>query len=217
DVINGIDRAEERTYDLINNINEEMNSVSDIISLAPLNMDEFSHYANKGREHSTKVVEELHELDYQQTKALEGVDEDLRLLQNYLNEMNITYGNSSAIPNFSPLSAFEMPTYKKVKEKVFGRRDPLHHVDTSNVRMFEDINTYKGIGLGIYDIVKDLGEGIYELHNKPHVVLYHLLLFLGNARFRPVDTSLYISKALTDSYIKNVVKGDNESKARWFT
>lgn len=102
------------TYDLINIINEEMNSVSDIISLTPLNMNEFSHYAS--REHS-KVVEELHELDYQQTKALEGVDEDLTLLQNYLNEMKITYGNSSAIPNFSPLSAFEMPTYKKVKEK----------------------------------------------------------------------------------------------------
>ncbi len=25
-----------------------------------------SHYANKGREHSTKVIEELHELDYRQ-------------------------------------------------------------------------------------------------------------------------------------------------------
>lgn len=165
------------TYDLINNINEEMNSVSDVISLTPLNMNEFSHYASKGREHSTKVVEELHELDYQQTKALEGVDEDLRLLQNYLNEMNITYGNSSAIPNFSSLSAFEMPTHKKVKEKVFGRRDPLHHVDTSNVRMFEDINTYKGIGLGIYDVVKDLGEGIYEFHNNPLGVLYHCFFF----------------------------------------
>ncbi|MEI3612821.1 hypothetical protein [Pseudogracilibacillus sp. SO30301A] len=65
--------------------------------------------------------------------------------------------------------------------------------------------------------MKDLGEGIYELHNNPLDVLYHLLLFAGNVRFRPVDTSLYISKALTDSYIKNVVKGDNESKARWFT
>ncbi len=90
-----------------------------------------------------------------------------------MNEMAISFGNSSTIPNFTPLSAFEMPAYKQVKEKVLGKSDQLHYVDTSNVRTFEDINTYKGIGLGIYDVVKDLGEGIYELNNKSHVVLYH--------------------------------------------
>ncbi|MEI3614837.1 hypothetical protein [Pseudogracilibacillus sp. SO30301A] len=45
----------------------------------------------------------------------------------------------------------------------------------------------------------------------------NLLLFIGNARFRPVPTSYYLGRALADSYIKNVVNSDNESKARWFS
>ncbi len=45
--------------------------------------------------------------------------------------------------------------------------------------------------------MKVLGEGNYELHNNSSGVLYHLLLFLGNALFR----SVYISKARWFSYI----------------
>ena len=72
-------------------------------------------------------------------------------------------------------------------------------------------------GLGFYDVGKNTVEGIYDLFKNPFGVISNLLIFIGNVKFLPVETSLYINKALTDSYIKNVVKGDNESKARWFT
>lgn len=48
-------------------------------------------------------------------------------------------------------------------------------------------------------------------------MLSNLLLFIGNARFRPVPTSYYLSQAIAYSYYENVVKGVNESKARWFS
>ncbi|MEI3611232.1 LXG domain-containing protein [Pseudogracilibacillus sp. SO30301A] len=214
DVTNGIDRAEEMTYDLINIINKEMNSVSDIISLSPLNMDEFSHYASKGREHSTKVIEELYELDYQQTKDLEGVDKDLNLLQSYLNEMKITYGDSSAIPNFNPLSAFEMPTYKKVKEKVFGKSISIQSEDLRQlINMKYDLYTYKGIGLGIWDIVSDIAQGTYQLITDPESVVNEL----GYMILHPVETGKYMIEAIISSFERDVINGDNESRARWTT
>lgn len=214
DVRSGIDRAEEMTYDLINIINEEMNSVSDIISLSPLNMNEFSQYAEKGRERATKVIEALYELDYQQTKALEGVDKDLNLLQNYMNEMNISFGNSSAIPNFTPLSAFEMPTYKKVKEKVFGKSISIQIKNLHQLKnMKYDLNTYKGIGLGIWDIVSDIALGVHQLATDPIGVVTEL----GYMVLHPVETGKYMKEAIINSFERDVINGDNESRARWAT
>ncbi len=214
DVRSGIDRAEEMTYDLINIINEEMNSVSDIISLSPLNMNEFSQYADKGRERATKVIEALYELDYQQTKALEGVDKDLNLLQNYINEMNISFGNSSAIPNFTPLSAFGMPTYKKVKEKVFGKSISIQIKNLHQLKnMKYDLNTYKGIGLGIWDIVNDIAQGVHQLATDPIGVVTEL----GYMILHPVETGKYMTEAIISSFERDVINGDNESRARWAT
>ncbi|MEI3604177.1 T7SS effector LXG polymorphic toxin [Pseudogracilibacillus sp. SE30717A] len=217
EIKSGIDKAEEMTYRLITLANESMRSISDLISLSPLNMEEFSQYAEKGRNISSALVETLYEVDHQQTKALNDVEENLDLLQDYLSEMAISYGDNSSIINFKPLSAFNLPSFKKVRETIYGGESQLDQTDTSILHMMRDPNTYKGVGLGFYDVGKDTVEGIYDLFKDPFGVISDLLLFIGNARFRPVETSLYISKALTDSYIKNVVKGDNESKARWFS
>ena len=63
DIQKGIDRSEEMPYALSNDINQEMNTVSDLVPLSPLVLEELEHQAEKGREYATSVAEQLQEVD----------------------------------------------------------------------------------------------------------------------------------------------------------
>ncbi len=50
-------------------------------------MEEFSFMVQKGKKKTKNDIEQLHDLDHQQTKALSKAGEDLELLHQYINEM----------------------------------------------------------------------------------------------------------------------------------
>ncbi|MFD2131017.1 T7SS effector LXG polymorphic toxin [Pseudogracilibacillus auburnensis] len=218
----GLDTTEIMTNDLIEEINLELSHINDLISLDEMSMLELSQYLAQGHKKITTVMEGLYEVDHTGTKALSNVEKDLQLLKNYLSDMTISFKNDAAIPNYKALNAFEMGSYGEVWKKVYGNSTIKQNGLMDNVKDFvSDENSYKGVGLGLVDIGTDIVEGVIELFTNPMGVLSSVALFATAMQPNQIglrmELSTYIGIAITKSYMKDVVHGDNESRARWFT
>ncbi|QNU03384.1 T7SS effector LXG polymorphic toxin [Peribacillus butanolivorans] len=71
----------------------------------------------------------------------------------------------------------------------------------------------KGIGVGLYDVGKDFVTGIWDLVTDPGETVEGV----ANSIMHPIKTYKYISKAISDSYEKDMVNGDAYSRSHWVT
>src|SRR5699024_11391149 len=97
--------------------------ISGLWSLLPIDLEEFSHMVQKGRDKVNLYIEQLHELDDKQTKALNEVESDLDLMKSYMSEMTRTFHRDHSISSFSALSALELTTLPTIMKEVYGRSE----------------------------------------------------------------------------------------------
>ncbi|MGE7879349.1 ribonuclease YeeF family protein [Peribacillus muralis] len=71
----------------------------------------------------------------------------------------------------------------------------------------------KGIGVGLFDVGKDFVTGIYDLVTDPGEAVEGV----ANSILHPIQTYKYISKAISDSYERDMVNGDAYSRSHWVT
>ncbi|AOH56418.1 hypothetical protein ABE28_018785 [Peribacillus muralis] len=71
----------------------------------------------------------------------------------------------------------------------------------------------KGIGVGLFDVGKDFVTGIYDLVTDPGQAVEGV----ANSIMHPIQTYTYISKAISDSYERDMVNGDAYSRSHWVT
>ncbi|AZV43938.1 type VII secretion protein [Peribacillus asahii] len=71
----------------------------------------------------------------------------------------------------------------------------------------------KGIGKGLYEVGKDLVTGIYDFVTHPKETIESVV----HAVTHPKETYNYLSKAISDSYERDMVNGDAYSRAYWVT
>lgn len=74
-------------------------------------------------------------------------------------------------------------------------------------------DTIKGAGLGIYDVAKDTVVGVYDMVTDPIGTVDSLY----NAASHPIDTTKYIARTISDSFKRDMINGDAESRAHWVT
>src|SRR5699024_974515 len=74
------------------------------------------------------------------------------------------------------------------------------------------LDVVKGTGTAVYHLVEDFFVGTLQLlEDVPGT-----LEALGSMIAHPIDTGKYISKAIIDSFNRDVINGDAESRAHWF-
>lgn len=71
----------------------------------------------------------------------------------------------------------------------------------------------KGIGVGLFDVGKDFVTGIYDLVTDPGQAVEGV----ANSILHPIQTYKYISKAISDSYERDMINGDAYSRSHWVT
>ncbi|WP_057913841.1 T7SS effector LXG polymorphic toxin [Peribacillus muralis] len=71
----------------------------------------------------------------------------------------------------------------------------------------------KGIGVGLFDVGKDFVTGIYDLVTDPGQAVEGV----ANSIMHPIQTYKYISKAISDSYERDMINGDAYSRSHWVT
>ena len=81
------------------------------------------------------------------------------------------------------------------------------------VMQLENANIAKGIGVGLFDVGKDFVTGIWDLVTDP----VQAVEGVANSILHPIQTYTYISKAISDSYERDMINGDAYSRSHWVT
>ncbi|MBT2217983.1 EndoU domain-containing protein [Virgibacillus dakarensis] len=222
DVQNGLDKAERVAADLVDEANGIMASVSDLVSLPKLDMEEFSSMVQKGKKKVKNNIEQLYDLDHEQTKSLTKVGEDLALLNQYINEMSRTFVSDYSITTFNALTALKLPTLPTILKEVYGEPVIEEKEETSLWTKIVDgavelgkgiVNTSKGAAIGVYDVGKDTLVGIGNTIIHP----VETVDSTANMMIHPVETGKYIGNAIAESFERDMVNGDAESRSHWVT
>src|SRR5699024_1586773 len=135
DVENGLQKVEDVTTGLTDEANSIMKSVNDIVSLPQLDPEEVLHHVQRGKKKTRETVEQLHELDNKQTKALESIEQELTTMKNYVTEREGKIRNGDI-----SISEYDRSTLKNndVYNEVLGEVNPMH----SALNKMENIYAY---------------------------------------------------------------------------
>ncbi|QUW23032.1 HNH endonuclease [Sporosarcina sp. Marseille-Q4063] len=212
----GLDRTEDIANDLVGQANSEIASISDLVSLPRLDMSELSFVVHKGRQQTRQIVDQLHELDHTQIKNLAEVKGKLDVMKQYTSEMTRTFNQGGQeLNSFGLPSIFYLPTLPTILKSINGEQ-PVAAEEVKEDNFFvkglkATGNSIKGAGIGLFDVVKDTAVGLYDTVTDPIGTvesLYHSVT-------HPVETYKYIEKAIVDSYERDMINGDAESRSRW--
>ncbi|WP_404357081.1 HNH endonuclease [Cytobacillus firmus] len=115
----GLVKTESITTSLTEETNAVMQKVSDIVSLPHLHDGEFSAQVRRAELHRRNTVDDLMTFDSQQTLALDPIEQDLHLMQTYINEISSLFqsGNLS-ISGYSVKQLHSTPVYGELLEGI---------------------------------------------------------------------------------------------------
>ena len=220
-----LDRTEDIAGDLVDQANREIASIGDLVSLPRLDMGELSFVVQKGRKKTREIVDRLHELDHTQTKNLAKVEEKLDVMKQYTSEMTRTFNQSGQMTHsFDFGSIYHLPTLPTLLKSIYGEPVVEEKKEdnflmkglkgTGNFIKKTAVTTYDvgtGAVTGLYDVVEDTAVGIYETFEDPKGTVESLSHSVTN----PVETYKYIEQAIVDSYERDMINGDAESRSHW--
>lgn len=115
----GLVKTESITNSLTDETNAVMQKVSDIVSLPHLQDGEFSAHVRRAELHRRNTVDDLMTFDSQQTLALDPIEQDLHLIQTYIDEISSLFqsGNLS-ISGYSVKQIQSSPIYGELLEGI---------------------------------------------------------------------------------------------------
>lgn len=115
----GLVKTESITRSLTEETNTVMQKVSDIVSLPHLQDGEFSAQVRRAELHRRNTVDDLMTFDGQQTLALDPIEQDLHLMQTYIDEISSLFqsGNLS-VSGYSVKQLHSSPIYGELLEGI---------------------------------------------------------------------------------------------------
>ncbi|MED4905638.1 T7SS effector LXG polymorphic toxin [Parageobacillus thermoglucosidasius] len=202
----GLQRIYEVTRTLVSEANKEIASVQDIVSLPYLDEQGVIEGVRQAERNKNETLEQLYEFDRSQAAALEQLRPRIEAMNNYIAEMQAMFKHRNiSIASYNIKAIQEKEAYKKIVES-----EEINHPKNEE-ELFEDI--LKGVGVGIFDTGKDFVAGLYDFVTNPVRTIEGFI----HAVIHPVDTVKYISKAIQDSFERDMVNGDAYSRAHWVT
>ncbi|WP_420797590.1 T7SS effector LXG polymorphic toxin [Cytobacillus firmus] len=115
----GLVKTESITNSLTEETNAVMQKVSDIVSLPHLQDGEFSAQVRRAELHRRNTVDDLMTFDSQQTLALDPIEQDLYLMQTYIDEISSRFQSGSlSISGYSVKQLQSSPIYGELLEGI---------------------------------------------------------------------------------------------------
>ncbi|WP_282142491.1 ribonuclease YeeF family protein [Cytobacillus oceanisediminis] len=115
----GLVKTESITTSLTEETNAVMQKVSDIVSLPHLQDGEFSAHVRRAELHRRKTVDDLITFDGQQTLALDPMEQDLQLMQTYIDEISSLFQSGNLIiSGYSVKQLHTSPIYGELLEGI---------------------------------------------------------------------------------------------------
>src|SRR5690625_392618 len=138
-------------------------------------------------------------------------------MKNYMSEMARTFHRDHSISSFSALTALELTTLPTIMKEVYGEPVTEEEEEDEDNFLMKGLkfvgSTAKGVGTGLYDVGEETVVGVYNTVAHP----IQTGTAMWDAASHPIDTSKYIINAIEESYERDMVNGDTESRSHWVT
>ncbi|MDQ0269193.1 T7SS effector LXG polymorphic toxin [Cytobacillus purgationiresistens] len=153
DVEQGLRKAENLTMNLTEDGNATIQSVSDIVSLPRLSASEFIKQVKQASNYAENTLQKLHLLDRSQTSKLETVEQDIRTLNQTVNEIKGLFQTGKlSISQYKPsqlgiqLGGLNIPNFSKLL--AYGPMQVTHPAQT----MVLNTEQYRVAGAEVKDV-----------------------------------------------------------------
>lgn len=237
EVKDGFDEVESKTIELTDDANSIIESVHDIVPITKIDESEVIESVRQGKDKVNDVVEELHELDDSQVRALEPILGRIKTMKQYIADLNFKFKSADlTISSYDPVKIENMTAYNEIQayldEKDFAEKQEIlkqrndrpttERVSLVSANKKDNFfisglkttgRTIKGGALGGFDVLVDTATGAYQMVRHPtqtYQSMKHMVL-------HPVETGKYMGNAIAESYNRDMVNGDAESRSHWVT
>lgn len=237
EVKDGFNKVERTTIELTDDANSIIESVQDLVSIDKIDESEVIESVQQGKDKVNDVVEELHALDESQVQALEPVLDRVRTMRQYITDLNTKFQRADlSVASYDAKVIKNMNAYNEIQshlsdkksatiQEVLKQTNGLFQASTLSLgkaKKKDNLfvsglktagNTLKGGFMGGVDIVWDTAAGAYQMVRHP-IQTYQSLEYMV---LHPIETGKYIGAAISESYNRDMVNGDAESRAHWVT
>ncbi|MEM5016860.1 T7SS effector LXG polymorphic toxin [Metabacillus indicus] len=197
-------RARERTSQLTNEANATISRVADIVTLPKIDDTFFAEMVEKARREKNQTSEQLSEFDHRQASLLTNLENELQTVVKKVNDLQNLFQPATVKTDGQVQGAScEKPANTDVKE------------DKNILQIIGDV--FVGIAEGIYQFVKDLVVGLFDLIIAIFTDFPGLVMGIINAVINIDETIGAMIGALEAAWERDVINGDARSRSRFFT
>ncbi|MBU5468210.1 EndoU domain-containing protein [Virgibacillus sp. MSJ-26] len=237
DVKDGFDEVESKTIELTDDANSIIESVHDIVPITKIDESEVIESVRQGKDKVNDVVEELYELDDSQVRALEPILGRIKTMKQYITDLNAKFKSADlSVSSYNPVKIENMKAYNEIqtyldekdfaeKQEILKQRNDRPITERVSLESAEKKDNFfisglkttgrsiKGGFRGGVDMVVDTATGAYQMVRHPiqtYQSMEHMVL-------HPVETGKYMSNAIAESFTRDMINGDAESRSHWVT
>ncbi|RIJ66296.1 HNH/ENDO VII family nuclease, partial [Rummeliibacillus sp. POC4] len=186
------------------------------------------------------TVEKIHQFDYNQSKALEELSNDVSKMQNYIDRIQShTKSGKIQLENYTigtvkkyqiddlllenTCSREDTDTKEELQKKLanaytieeflkLAKELGDENLTEEQKRLLTLWETAEGIKNGVYKAGKDFVKGLFNFVLHPVKTIESTI----DALAHPIKTFDFLSTAIRESYERDVINGDAKSRAEWF-
>nr|WP_255473147.1 T7SS effector LXG polymorphic toxin [Rummeliibacillus sp. SL167] len=247
DLKTSLQNTANRTINLTDEANQTILSIQDIVATPSLNDASFLEEVTDAQKQIQSTVEKVHQFDYNQSKALEELSNDVSNMQNYIDGIqsqmksgklqlaNYTSGTLSRYQldgwlkdevgsTCSRVETEEVDRIEELQKKLAKASTPseylkiakeigIENLDNGQKQIVARLETAEGIQEGFLQVGKDFLKGIDDFIDDPGKSIEGTIQAIKH----PIETYDYLSQSIADSFERDVINGDAESRAKWIS
>jgi hypothetical protein len=119
DVIEALNKVQDTTVGLTDEVNKVLSNIQDITSINPLNDDKVIDGIQSTKKRVEKITQELNEMDQEHLKELESVEQNIAALNKYAHEMKGMFSdNKMSVSNFNIQQLQELKSYNELQDMI---------------------------------------------------------------------------------------------------
>ncbi len=218
----GLRHIEQLTESLTNETNTIMRQVSDIIVLPLLDDSEVQFGVRNAKLKRDKTISKLNEFDAKQTTALTPIEQDLRTMETWIVKLEGLFKRNLAGVQFQKTHWSSVTAETTLQTELAQRLAPIESIPAENTNLVDKpknvgLEVAGGIGTGLFNVGKDLVVGTKDMIRD---IVFHPVDTAASfyqTAIHPIDTAEYVLTAISDSYERDVLNGDANSRAQWFS
>lgn len=203
------------TANLTDETNSIMDQVSDIVGLPHLDDSVVQEGVVNSKRERDDTVTQLHEFDLSQTTALTPIEQDMQTMETWLADLEGLFKDGLTDIHFQTNQWASLASCNPLLTDLTTSANS--DIDSPEVENENDtivdtgVELVKGVGTGLYDAGKDFVVGLWDTITNPKATVEGLV----NAVTNPIETYNTIKTAISQSYERDMVNGDANSRGHW--